>query len=211
MFDIHGLFSRQELYQIWLNLPAANKFDPPSSILLGGDAETPRVQTNGSETIVLAGSYRGTESAAPCVTDLDLLHVMVQKGSHWTYQVPDDRYQTIFLYVRQGAITVRGATTTSTVGSSSATTQVNTHHTAFFEPTTGNTVEVWCSDDTASADFLFFAAVPLREPCVASGSMVMNTAAEINQAYVDYERGKFGGRPWDHKLSDGEWKMHLRQ
>jgi redox-sensitive bicupin YhaK (pirin superfamily) len=193
MFDIHGLWSRQELYQIWLNIPASKKFDQPNSILLGGDIDTPHVVVvDGSETIVLAGSYRGHEAAAPCQTDLDILHVMVQKGSSWSYQVPDRRYQTMFLYVRQGTLSVHGS-------------KVNTHHTAFFEAT-GNIVEVRCHD--GNADFLFFAAVPLREPCVASGSMVMSSAAEIQQAYLDYERGRFG-RPWDHKVSDEEWKKSL--
>jgi redox-sensitive bicupin YhaK (pirin superfamily) len=210
MFDIRGWFSRQELYQIWLNLPAAHKMDPPRSILLGGEMDTPCVRTEpgGSETIVLAGSYRGRASAAPCQTDLDLLHVTIPKGSSWSYDVPDDRYQTIFLYVRRGTIAVRGGLKGAT------STVVDTHHTAFFEAatTTGHCdrVEIFCEGNDP-ADFLFLAAVPIREPCVASGSMVMNSAVEINRAYQDYERGMFGGRPWDHKLSDEEWQRHLRQ
>lgn len=214
MFDIRGWFSRQELYQIWLNLPAAHKMDPPRSILLGGEEDTPcvRSEPGGGTTIVLAGSYRGRAAAAPCETDLDLLHVTLPKGSSWSYDVPDERYQTIFLYVRQGTIAVRDGGPKN--GATSSTVVVDTHHTAFFETatTTGHNdrVEIVCEGNDP-ADFLFLAAVPIREPCVASGSMVMNSAVEINRAYQDYERGLFGGRPWDHKLSDEEWHRHLRQ
>jgi redox-sensitive bicupin YhaK (pirin superfamily) len=210
MFDIRGWFSRQELYQIWLNLPAVHKMDPPRSILLGGEEDTPCVRTeDGGETILLAGSYRGRKSTAPCETDLDLLHVIIPKGTTWSYDVPDERYQTIFLYVRQGTIAVRGGPNGAT-----STVVVDTHHTAFFEAvtTTGHNdrVEIVCEGNDP-ADFLFVAAVPIREPCVASGSMVMNSAVEINRAYQDYERGMLGGRPWSHTLSDEEWQRHLRQ
>lgn len=197
MFDIVGLFSRQELYQIWLNVPAARKFDEPKSVLLGGAEETPLVVGAGSETMVLAGSFQGRQSTAPCETELDMLHVKLKKGATWSYGVPDERYQTIFLYTRQGTLSVQINAT--------ALVNVDTHSTAFLNQS-GDTVVIHCSDD--DADFLFFAATPIREPCVASGSMVMNSAVEINQAYQDYERGKFG-RPWDHRLSDGEWRKHL--
>jgi redox-sensitive bicupin YhaK (pirin superfamily) len=59
-----------------------------------------------------------------------------------------------------------------------------------------------------ASDFLFLAGAPIHEPCVAQGSMVMNSADQINQAYLDYQLGSFG-RPWSHKLSDEEWKQHV--
>jgi redox-sensitive bicupin YhaK (pirin superfamily) len=39
---------------------------------------------------------------------------------------------------------------------------------------------------------LLYAGRPLREPVVARGPFVMNTEAEIEQAYVDYRAGRFG-------------------
>ena len=39
---------------------------------------------------------------------------------------------------------------------------------------------------------LLYAGRPLREPVVARGPFVMNTEAEIEQAYADYRAGRFG-------------------
>jgi redox-sensitive bicupin YhaK (pirin superfamily) len=39
---------------------------------------------------------------------------------------------------------------------------------------------------------LLFAGRPLCEPVVARGPFVMNTEAEIEQAYIDYRAGRFG-------------------
>jgi redox-sensitive bicupin YhaK (pirin superfamily) len=39
---------------------------------------------------------------------------------------------------------------------------------------------------------LLYAGRPLREPVVAGGPFIMNTQAEIEQAYADYRAGRFG-------------------
>ena len=41
-------------------------------------------------------------------------------------------------------------------------------------------------------------------PVVASGTMVMNSDAQVQQAMYDYQRGTFG-LPWDHRVDDEEW------
>ena len=40
--------------------------------------------------------------------------------------------------------------------------------------------------------------------------MLMNTFDDIDQAYNDYSNGLMG-IPWDHELTDNEWKEHLNK
>ena len=60
------------------------------------------------------------------------------------------------------------------------------------------------------ADVLLLSGEQIKEPIASQGSMVMNTQGEIQKAYMDYQRG-FMGMPWDHKLSDDEWREHVEQ
>jgi hypothetical protein len=43
----------------------------------------------------------------------------------------------------------------------------------------------------------------------SQGSMVMNTQQEIQEAYMDFQRG-FMGLPWSEKLTDEEWMEHVK-
>jgi redox-sensitive bicupin YhaK (pirin superfamily) len=66
------------------------------------------------------------------------------------------------------------------------------------------------ANSSTGVDFLLLAGQPLLEPVAAQGSMVMNTAEEINHTYRNCELG-FMGRPWDHKLSNDEWNEHIEK
>ena len=63
-------------------------------------------------------------------------------------------------------------------------------------------------------DLLILSGKPLYddgdavESVAMQGSMVMNTNAQIQQAYTDYQFGQMGV-PWDHKLVDNEWMDHV--
>ena len=38
----------------------------------------------------------------------------------------------------------------------------------------------------------------------------MNTEQEIQEAYLDYQRGSMG-LPWSEKLSDSDWREHVKR
>jgi redox-sensitive bicupin YhaK (pirin superfamily) len=146
-----------------------------------------------------------------------VLHVQVQPGATWTCTVPS-HYDTALLYIRQGGLEVRpqnseqeGAQVKEGDGHDDdrEVLYLPAHSTVYFESDGGDQVIVRGMPD-GPCDFVFMAGEAIREPCAMQGSMVMNTESEIERAYLDYSRGMFGV-PWDHSLSENEWRRHLAE
>jgi len=194
---------RQELFQLWINLPASQKYTPPYSVLLGGNDAPVVVSESGIQTLILAGEYQGQKSAAPVSTDMKIYHVQVDaEGGEWSVDLPSNM-ETALLYLRQGSLV-------NTVDNVRLPAQCVVH---FRAPSTVGRSNGWShivlkNNSSEPADFFFLAGEPLREPCMLQGSMVLTSAEEVNLAYADYQAGKFG-RPWDHKLSDKDWRRHV--
>ena len=100
---------------------------------------------------------------------------------------------TVLIYVRSGSLTIDG-------------TEAPVH--ALVKLDVGDSIELLNSSNKDSVDCLVLMGNPSNEPVAAQGSMVMNSQAEIYQAYQDYQLGKMG-KPWDHSLSHEEWRAHV--
>jgi len=234
MWDIQqpGMFfkpSPQELFQLWLNLPARDKMISPKVQLLGGEEETPTVITMensnmntdedarmtaksknvendkiATKTIVIAGEHSGKRGSVVTQTDVSILHVQIMEPNvTWTHILPES-HKTAIIYVRRGSIYVGEE-------------RVPAHYTAYLK-SHGTNLSVTSDPKSSSksnndqpiADFILLAGEPINEPIMPQGSMVMNYPNEINQAYQDYQTGKMG-IPWDHTVSDEDWKAHTER
>jgi redox-sensitive bicupin YhaK (pirin superfamily) len=185
-----------ELFQIWLNLPGADKMvDPHFSMLW--DRDIPRVVVGRpgagpdapqATITVIAGAVGDATPPPPPPhswaarpdSDVALWHVVLEPGSSWTMPAAHHDDTVRVLYVFDGAGVSVGGTT---VGGS-----------------TGAVVDVG-SDVELSADghveLLVMQGRPIGEPVAQQGPFVMNTQAEIRQAFLDYQRTEFGGWPWE--------------
>ena len=182
-----------ELFQIWLNLPAADKMVEPSYKMLWDD-EIPRVPVDGEgEITVIAGAIPGPSGlvvppspapdswAARDDTDVALWHVRLGAGA--SVVLPPAAYEDTvrILYVFDGdGLTVDGQDHDVPTGIVLDSGQEAPMH-ALGE----------------GVDVLVMQGRPIGEPVAQYGPFVMNTKAEIQQAFEDYQRDHFGGWPWD--------------
>ena len=201
--------SSQELYQIWLNLPAAYKMSPPDAKLLesypANDSTsssippdtTPVVTSQDGSTIttIVAGEHDGISAPVECPTDASIIRVQFtgKEPSIWTHSLPSS-HETAILYVRKGSVQIDEQ-------------RIPPHHTVYLA-SDGEQLTIRALE--GEADVLLLSGEPLREPIASQGSMVMNTEGEIQTAYMDYQRG-FMGMPWDHKIDDDEWRDHVKR
>jgi hypothetical protein len=182
-----------ELFQIWLNLPAASKMAPPHFTMMWGE-KIPKArfedgQGRGTDVTVVAGALEG--AAAPLAPPPDswasrtdsgvaIWTIRMDVGARWTMPPATSRGATRRLYFFAGSsVSVGGRKTDAG---------------QMISLDAGQSVELLNGD--ALAEFLLLQSRPIGEPVAMGGPFVMNTQAEVQQAFVDFRRTQFGGWPW---------------
>ena len=174
------------LFQIWLNLPAANKMvDPYYSMLWS--SELPKVPAApGAEVTLITGALDGHIPPAPPPdswaaqphSDVAIWHVRLDAGSAWELPAGPDGVGRV-LYLFQGDELAIGHQ------------ELAANTAAVLDPASPVMLE-----SAAGAECLILQGRPIGEPVAQHGPFVMNTRAEIEQAFQDYQRTGFGGWPW---------------
>lgn len=163
-----------EILQLWLNLPARLKMTEPFYKGMQKEAIPQLTEDDGRVTISLvAGEWNGTKGAFDTQTEVFLSTIDFKPGGTLTIQPPAEH--NVFFYVIRGEFTVNGET-------SKARQLVEFN----------NDGEALFIESTTDSVLLLGHARPFNEPVVAQGPFVMNTEEEIQEAYRDYQRGKFG-------------------
>ena len=182
-----------ELFQIWLNLPKANKMAQPHFTMFWGQ-DIPRLvatDSAGRKTVVstVAGQLAGAGAplppppdswAARPEADVAIWTLRMEPGAQWTLPAAAGEGTQRTLYFFKGA--------TATVGGQQLMGPVAIALRADVAVDLVNGAEV--------AEFLLLQGKPIAEPVVQYGPFVMNTQAEIAQTMQDYRRTQFGGWPW---------------
>ncbi|HVT76046.1 MAG TPA: pirin family protein [Acidimicrobiales bacterium] len=176
-----------ELFQIWLNLPAADKMvDPYFTMFWDGDM--PIVRAEGAEITVIAGAL-GDEVAPPpppdsyaarADADIAILHIRLDAGATWTLPAARGPETARVLYVFEGdTVDVAGTVVNNDTG-----------------VLVDASVDVALRAGAREVEILVLQGRPLAEPVAQYGPFVMNTQDEIEQAFLDYRETAFGGWPW---------------
>ena len=181
-----------ELFQIWLNLPAANKMATPYFTMFWAD-RIPRAtmaDDHGRETevAVIAGRLQAeTPLAAPPASwaaqadaDVAIWTLRMAPGARWTLPPAASAATRRHLYFFKGASV------------DIARHPVQQH--GAIELRGDASVELLNGE--SESEFLLLQGRPIGEPVAQHGPFVMNTRAEIMQAFADYQRTQFGGWPW---------------
>ena len=179
-----------ELFQLWVNLPARLKLQPPAIRYLGSAWRAPyaeqtvsdargvatRVRTLDGPLLETAHEGQGeTLEARPPVT---IRHATIGPGGSWAASVESSH--TALCYARTGRVQVNG----QVLG------EVREGSTCHFKRD-GDVVWLVNAEDDRSADVLLLTGAPLHEPIAMGGPIVMNTEQEIAQAYAELRTGTF--------------------
>jgi redox-sensitive bicupin YhaK (pirin superfamily) len=159
-------------FQLWVNLPAANKLIRPryQDIAPGRVVET---MVDDAAVRLVAGEVDGKRGPVEgIVTAPEMLDVSLPPRGSMSRALPASH--TAFVYVVEGNVEVGGARTAVRAGQLAAL----------------GPGELLALRSTTGGRLLCLAARPIGEPVARYGPFVMNTDEEIRQAIDDYRSGR---------------------
>ncbi|GIJ47993.1 hypothetical protein Val02_48790 [Virgisporangium aliadipatigenens] len=177
--------------QLWLNLPSRLKF-----VATGYQDLRAGKHAVHTEPGVLVQVISGETGAArgPAVNHWPVLGVVITLDPRTEYRQVIDGAERAFAYVIAGSVRVAGRT-------------LSAGRTAWSDPVSGqgepSTLALATGDADERTTVLLFAGRPIGESVVAAGPFVMNTRAEIEQAFRDFHSGRFGSIPRHTRLPAG--------
>ena len=200
-----------ELFQIWLNLPAKHKLVEPHFTMLWREQLPTLVATDAqgltTHVTVIAGELEGHSPPKPPPSSWASqpeAHVAVwtlrlEPGATWTLPAATAQglKRALFFFAGRSLMI---AQTSHPVGRRLS-----------LDPSQAVTLHNPSPDQ--AAELLMLQGRPLGEPVAQHGPFVMNTQAQLRQAFEDYQRTGFGGWPWPvdapvHPRERGRFALH---
>ena len=172
-------------FQLWVNLPAADKFLAPRYQDLSAESVVLLTTQDGGTLIrLIAGDLGGHRGPGSTHTPMAMFHATLHPGARLT--VPWRQDFNALAYVLNGDGSFGIDRHPSEMG-----------NLAVFGP--GDTITINASEQqdkrSPNMDVLVLGGLPIREPIAWAGPFVMNTRAELLTAYEDYQAGRLGQIP----------------
>jgi redox-sensitive bicupin YhaK (pirin superfamily) len=197
-----------ELFQIWLNLPHADKLvDPHFSMLWADEIPTHAVRDGAgriTSITLVAGGLGDLRPPAPppnswaarADSNVAIWLIKMAPGARWALP-PAAPGSTRTLYLFRGA------------GARVGDGNLPADHAADLKPD----FQVHLEAGPDEVELLLLQGRPIGEPVAQHGPFVMTTRAELQQAFADYQRTRFGGWPWPteepvHPRDQGRFARH---
>lgn len=163
--------------QLWLNLPAAEKMAQPTYHAVKRDA-IESVPLDGAVLRLLAGRYvdengKSHQGFVGSHLPLDYYELTVEAGH--SVEIPVDEDRSVLAFTLEGPALIGGLP----LGEKTAVKLVEGDH-----------VGITATGEKPSV-VLLMSSVALREPIAWGGPIVMNSTAELRQAFRDLDEGTF--------------------
>jgi redox-sensitive bicupin YhaK (pirin superfamily) len=163
------------MVQLWVNLPAKDKMSAPGyQAITSADIPVVDLANDAGKARIIAGDFDGTKGPARTFTPINVWDLRLNAGATTTLDLPAGH--TAALIVLSGHITVSGE-------------QDAGEAEMILLSRDGAGVEIMADGD---AIVLVLTGEPIDEPIFGHGPFVMNTEAEIRQAFADFSSGNFG-------------------
>ncbi|GGO89420.1 pirin family protein [Wenjunlia tyrosinilytica] len=171
--------------QLWVNLPMANKWNPPRyQDIRGGQEKLLTSDDGGALVRVIAGNVAGHDGPGATFTPMTMVHATLSPGARLRMPWRTDFNALAYVLAGEGSVGPRGR-------------PVRSGQLAVFGE--GGSLTVAADAGRAGRahglEVLLLGGEPIREPVVQYGPFVMNTRAEIAQAMDDYRAGRLGSVP----------------
>jgi redox-sensitive bicupin YhaK (pirin superfamily) len=159
-------------FQLWVNLPSTDKMTAPRYQDIPANQVPEVTAPGGARLRILAGSHSGVAGPVNGVATQPIyFDIHLEAGQVLNADLP--KQHTAFVYVYEGAADVGGLTLRrGQLG------------------VLGQGESVGIEGREAGSSVLLVAGRPLHEPIARYGPFVMNTEAEIQQAFADFRSGR---------------------
>ncbi len=174
--------------QLWVNLPKDAKWNAPRyQDIRAGQVGLATSADAGALVRVIAGNLGATQGPGSTYTPMTMVHATVAPGAR--LELPWSAEYNALVYVLSGH---------GTVGLEKI--PLRTGNLAVLGAGDFATVEGATTQDsrTPAFDVLVIGGKPIREPIAMAGPFVMNTRAEVIQAFEDFDKGRLGTIPSVH-------------
>lgn len=180
-----------ELFQIWLNLPRADKFAAPHFSMLWSERIPKRVLRDEgggtTELTIVAGRYEDAAPPSPPPSsyaskreaDIAIWTIAMSPRARWTLPPAAQGTDRRLYCFRGEGVSVGGRSIAS----------------GHLVDLRGDSA-VSLANGSTESELLLLQGRPIGEPVARYGPFVMSTQSEIQQAFADYRSTRFGGWPW---------------